>query len=312
MTITRKSSWLAALLAVSSFQARADTPNAACKDGWFSIEALVTAIVPSRTLVRKRNAGENVSVAVKAGDVLCEGQILMFPEPGKGGTVELFQGDKQILLEAARGEYELKGGLGASISEATQYFSNAVASVGSLKRPEPRPSATAGRGAGGDSGKADHIHLIQPLAKIGKRRQLAVVGAPVLLAWREGTGPYECVLLVDGKPVGPSHSTPESWCETSAVPAGADRVLVRDSGGQQAGLNLETIAVAELPRPSWVKSSAAMDSGPNETAWATWLWLEKPEAQLAALSMFNASRAEFMAGYIVEGILREDVPIQKP
>lgn len=305
--------WIAVAVAMTSFQAHAAAPDGFCPGGWFAIEALVTAITPPGTLVKKRNAGENSSVTVKTGDVLCEGQILMFAEPGKGGTVELFQGDKQIIVESASREYELQGGLGHSISAAMQYVNGAFGAIGSLKRPAPRPSATAGRGvSGADSVKADHIRLIQPLAKVGSERQVAIVGTTLLLAWREGKAPYRCELLADDEVVWTGPPTDDSWCETAPLPAGIERVSVRDGEGQRAGMNLRTISVAELARPPWIMDSSAMDAGPNEAAWATWLWLERSDSQIAALSMFNASRREFIAGYVVEGILREDVPIRKP
>ncbi|MNH42218.1 hypothetical protein D3C79_1038740 [compost metagenome] len=61
-----------------------------------------------------------------------------------------------------------------------------------------------------------------------------------------------------------------------------------------------------LPRPDWVSAGTPVLDLEHRAAWAIWLWREGgPAWRLQALAMLNETRQNWLAGWLLAGILAE-------
>ena len=312
-SIARRAAAAAVVLLVSSGAnlARAVTPP--CPGGWFHAQAMVTQVLPPTAKVNKRTGSGGAPSPLKAGSVLCQGESLVFEEPGDGSEVELYENDKVVRVSAQTRSYTVQGGVQGVLEAAGSYLNSVMSGVPSLSAPPSRSKPTGARGSGDapqDPASVRRVLPILPLRDLPPQRVTRDTG--LVVGWVNGVGPYACEALdQDGALLWSRKDIAQAWCE---VPPGIDhvaRVLVREHAGRSNGWNVQLANDRDIPRPPWLPPGPP--AGAERTAWAIWLWQEGgPQWRLQALGMLNAlSASQFIAGYFVDTVLAE-VPLVQP
>jgi hypothetical protein len=300
--------WL--ILLWTCLPALAVAGGAPCPGGLFSIQAMVTRVQPADSVLFRIPSAGGAPVALIAGGILCEGDMLEFGPVASGVKVEIYEAGQVITVDGGLGAYRVKSGARAVLAAASAYIATALGGVGDLAMPQDRPRPTAARG-----GEADEAAPIRPIRTLRDlpRQRLSTEARPVL-AWTGGVPPYACQVLDAETEVRWAAGGIESgWCKAETGEASAARLIVRDARGRSAGWNVRAAAPAEVPRPAWLPGAVVTLSSADRTAWAIWLWQDGgPEWRLQAVAMLDAqARDEWLARYFLDGVLGE-LPLLQP
>ena len=288
--------------------AYAAAPAGTCPRGWFGIQALVTRVSPSTAAVYKR-AADGSMAQLAPGSVLCRGETLVFK--GNKGRVDLYEAGRAVSVDASQGSYRVKSGARAVLSAAAAYVNAALEASTQLAAPRSRPQPTGARGE--DASGTRFAGQINPILSLRNLpRQFVTADARPVVGWHDGVGPYACQAVRSDDSVVWSESgldTPR--CEFKAAPDKATRLVVRDSRGQSTGWSIVSARWRDVPRPPWLPSDLSALSSADRAAWGIWIWQRGgPEWRLQALGILNAvTRREWVASYVLDGVLAETPPV---
>lgn len=295
------------LIGVGPFSCAADSATS-CPGGWFGVQAMITRITPAESIVT-RLAKDRSTTKVQVDSVLCAGDSLLVGDSQDGTVVELYQAGEIVTVPKSRDVYMIKGGVAGRLGAAAAYVNEVLSAAEHLPAPRARPGPT---GVRGQSGSQDDVRQIRPIQQLRDLpRQRLLPDTTVIVAWRDGAGPYVCEARAE---TGEIHVMREergaAWCELRIDPSRTARVLVRDGRGRSTGWNTAPAIPSDLPRPPWAPADPTSASSAEQTAWAIWIWQHGgPSWRLQSLSMLNANaREEFVAGYFLDSVLAEIPP----
>lgn len=282
----------------------ASTPSP-CYGSALAIAAQVASVEPRGAQLHKRTDWA-ADVPASVGDFICRGESVHLAVGGPVTRAELFvNGEMRVLTAGSR--FDAPTGLLAVGSGALSFLSRALEGLSTLRSPPDVPKPTAPRGGGG----GDALDLPVKRNRLLDRlpRQSFVGGLPLIVSWRDGTGPYRCEAtsgageLLSTKDA----EAQQSWCELSAPSGDLTQAHARDARGKAVSWGVRTVAWRDVPTPPWWTSSAVDGMPGDAIAWAWWLWTSAgPEWRLQALSMLHRDAERiWLAGYLRNIVLAE-------
>jgi hypothetical protein len=284
--------------------AQAD-PAGKCDGGLFGVRAQVVRIVPADAVPQKRlvsGTRENLRV----DDPVCMGEAVILDPTGAVRSVELSLGGRRLVVEPGR-PYIAAGGARTYIAEMLSFISGFVTGLERLDQPPVTPNPTEVRGVA-----ARRLQPLRSLADLPPQRLMP--NTVVLMAWRDGSGPYSCTASRDagGPIVERTVRASDTTCVLTGPLGASTRLRVSDASGRELLWNVSSTSAADVPRPAWLRD---VPRSPDErTAWALWLWTNPDAAwRLQGLAMLQAEAADgWLAAYALGHIVNESSLFSPP